>query len=292
MVIELKAGSARIEVMPEFGGRIHQLWLTIGGEEHPLLWSPADTSEYERRPTYGGCFPMAPWPNRIANATFPWAGREVSLPANDGPNALHGVVADRPWEVVARVGRVVEMRCELDERWPWAGYAWQRIELGDGGLTIKVEVRANREAFPAGLGLHPWFLRDFAGSPQVRVTVPAAERYVMADGLPTGKLAEPAGEFDLRHGEPLAGKRLDDCYTDVGGPAVVKWERLRLEMAMECAEPHVMVHSTDEAFCIEPQTCSPDAFNLRAKGVAGTGFSVAEPGRAVGLVSRWRWQIM
>ncbi len=292
MPIELRAGPTRLEVLPEYGGRIHQLWLTIDGREEPVLWSPDDVVAYETAPLYGGCFPMAPWPNRIADGRFPWAGREVSVPQNDPPNALHGLVFDRPWGVVARAGRVVELRCEFDERWPWAGYAWQRIELGEAGLTIKIEARSGRETFPAGVGLHPWFRRGVAGAREVRVTVPAARHYELADQLPTGKMVAPAGDFDLREGAILGDRRLDDCYAVLEGPAVIDWGRVRLALETESAEPHLMVHTPEQAVCIESQTCAPNAFNLRTTGLEGTGFAIAEPGRAVALVNRWKWQIL
>ena len=111
---------------------------------------------------------MAPWPNRIANGSFSWHGQRVSID-NGREHALHGLVADTPWQVVARAGRVVEMTCDFGTAWPWEGRAWQRIELGAGFLAMKMEVRSAREPFPAGCGWHPWFRRDVTGSSDVRV---------------------------------------------------------------------------------------------------------------------------
>lgn len=290
-MIELRAGPARIEVLPEFGGRIHQLWLSIDGREEPLLASPMDPADYADRPLSGGCYPMAPWPNRIAGGRFQWAGREFRLPANDGPNALHGLAFDRPWEVVARVGRVLEMRCDFGQAWPWDGYAWQRIELSAAGLLVKAEVRSRHEAFPAGIGVHPWFRRSIAGGGDASVRVPASLRYVLEGQIPTGELVPPSGEFDLSVPTLPGSRALDDCFTGLDGPIAIDWGPVRLDLTVECRQPHVMVHSTADAFCVEPQTCAPDAFNLRAR-VDGTGFATVEPGRAVALVSRWSWQIM
>ena len=290
-VIELRTEGARLQVVPEIGGRLHQLWLTVHGREEPLLVSPEDPSGHGTEPLTGGSYPMAPWANRIAGAAFRWGGRNVALPANEPPHALHGLVFDRPWEVVARVGRVLEMRCDFDERWPWEGYAWQRVELQPGGLLIKAEVRSRREAFPAGIGLHPWFRRDVAGAEDVLVRIPARQRYVAEAGIPTGALRALEGSFDLRDLQPLGARPLDDCYTLLDDPVELDWGRLRLEIDVECAQPHVMVYATPEAICVEPQTCAPDAFNLRTR-LEGTGFATAEPGRAVALASRWRWRIM
>ena len=68
LVIELVAGESRAVVVPEWGGRLHQLF--ANGE--PLLVAPASFDEYTRDPHGGGCFPMAPWAGRIRNGRFTW----------------------------------------------------------------------------------------------------------------------------------------------------------------------------------------------------------------------------
>lgn len=289
MTIELRTVGARALIEPRFGGRIHQLFVEVDGREEPLLYAPADPAEYDRQPLIGGCYPMAPWPNRIRNGQFAWSGREYRVPLDAAGEALHGLCFDQPWQVVARVGRVVEMRCDFGPAWPWEGSAWQRIELGPGFLALKLEVRAAREAFPAGCGWHPWFRRDVAGSPGVTVGVAAASRYLQEDGIPTGELVAPAEDF-LLDGRQLGQRRLDDCYTGIERPeAVVGWERLRLSIAFESPRPHLQVYSPPEAFCLEPQTCAPDAFNLSAAGSVVDGAAVVAPGRPLALTSRWTW---
>ncbi len=286
--IELRAPGARALVEPTAGGRLHQLLIDIDGVETPLLWSPDDFAQYERTPVEGGCYPMAPWPNRIRNGGLAWGGKQQQVD-NGREHAIHGLVCDRPWVVVARVGRVVELACEFDQRWPWPGRAWQRFELGPNFLAMKMEVRAAREAFPAGCGWHPWFRRALAGedSGSVRLTVPADARYEMVGQVPRGPTVSPAGEF-LLDGSPLAGRRLDDCYTALRRPVVtIEWQRLRLTMSIECAFPHVQVYTPPEAFCVEPQTCAPDAFNLPD---VKAGAAVAAPGRPLSLSCRWTWE--
>lgn len=291
LTIELSAAGALAVIEPAYGGRLHQLSVTINGAETPLLRSPADPALYGPAPLEGGCYPMAPWPNRIRDGAFGWAGQEFRV-ANGREHALHGLVCDRPWEVVARVGRVVEMACDLGERWPWPARVWQRIELGPNFLTMKTEVRAAREAFPAGCGWHPWFRRALAAGDDgeaVRISVPAGRRYVFDGQLPTGEVVAPEGLFAL-DGTPLAGRRLDDCYSGLAEPQVtLEWPQLRLTIAMDCAFPHVQVYTPPEAFCIEPQTCAPDAFNLAH---VASGAAVAAPGRPVSMASRWTWEVL
>ncbi len=289
VTIELQTRGARALIEPRYGGRLHQLFIEIDGEEVPLLWSPGDLAEYERKPLEGGCYPMAPWPNRIRGGVFRWQNREFQVPQDTNGEALHGLVFEQPWDVVARVGRVVEMACDIGPAWPWQARAWQRIELGPNFLAMKMEVRAGRDPFPAGCGWHPWFLRDAGGSRDVRITVPAASRYVLDAHFPTGELVPPSGDLVL-DGRPLGRRVFDDCYTGFErGAAAVRWERLNLGLAFDCTWPHLHAFARPEAFCLEPQTCAPDAFNLAARGALTDGTAIVAPGRPLAISMRWRW---
>jgi galactose mutarotase-like enzyme len=291
MAIELRSKTARAVILPEYGGRLHQVFITHGGGEEPLLWGPADPAAYTAAPTRGGAFPMAPWPNRVAAGRFPWEAGEYELPLAAKPNAIHGTVSDVPWRVVARTARVCELAVDLGGRWPWPGTAWQRIEISDTSLRMKLEVRSSRDAFPAGAGWHPWFRRDAFGAGDVRVTIPAAARYLAVDDLPTGEVVEPADEYDLRDGAALGGRRIDTCYRELSGAVGIDWGALSLRIDVAAPAPHVMCFTPEYAFCIEPQTCAVDAFNLDARGVHGVGMAVAAPMRPVGIETRWTWAL-
>ena len=80
MAIELRSSGGRAVILPEYGGRLHQLFVAVDGREEPLLFSPEDPAGYAAHPTRGGSFPMAPWPNRISGSAFPWAGRLITKP--------------------------------------------------------------------------------------------------------------------------------------------------------------------------------------------------------------------
>jgi len=289
MPIELSPSAARALVLPEYGGRLHQIWVPTGRTSEALLHSPDDVRDYTLRPTRGGSFPMAPWPNRVANGTFRWQGREYELPRDGKPHAIHGRVLSQTWSVVVSGPASCEMVAPLDAAWPWKGHAWQRFELSSAALHMELEVRSDGEPFPAGCGWHPWFRRDVAGAEEVRLLVPATRRYVLDDQIPTGEQVEPAGESDLRH-RPLLGDRLlDDCYASLEGPAVIGWDDFQLAVAIEATEPHVMVYAPLDAICVESQTCAPDAFNLADRGVRGTGMAVAAPGSPVRIAAWWSW---
>lgn len=288
MPLELRAEGATAILFPEYGGRLHQLFIQAGGVDEPLLECPLDPEHYLVEPTHGGSFPMAPWPNRIRDGAFDWAGARYDVPREGKPHAIHGRVYTAPWKVTARTARVCEMEVEFDSGWPWAGKAWQRYELRDTSLLMKMEVRSFREPFPAGCGWHPWFRRDVAGANDVHLKLPATRRYVLDEHLPTNELVPLDDSYDVR--DDFAGKRrIDDCYTGLLGPIELNWGRVMLQVTIDCAFPHVQVYTPENAICIEPQTCAPDAFNLAARGSVGDGMMIARPGKAVGISSEWTW---
>jgi aldose 1-epimerase len=286
-MLELRSTGARALIVPERGGRLQSLVIAIAGREDEVLWQPGDPEAAS--PFEGGAFPMAPWPNRVAGGRFGSHGRIVVLPTGAEGHALHGLVYNQEWHVLARTSRVAEMECALPDAWPWAGKAWQRVELGADSLRLKLEVRSSREPFPAACGWHPWFRRDAFGATGVSLTVPAGERYVLEAQLPTGELVRPTGVHDLTTAEPLGARRLDDCYRALRAPVRIRWDRVELDIDMACAAPHVMVYTPPHAFCVEPQTAPPDAFNLARRGLTGIGEAVAAPGRPVSIETRWSW---
>src|SRR4051794_6115105 len=86
----LEAGSARLEVSPADGGRIASF--RLDGRE---LIARVDTG-----PIWWGAYPMAPFAGRIRRGAFEFRGRSYQLPLNMEPHAIHGVVFDRPWNVI------------------------------------------------------------------------------------------------------------------------------------------------------------------------------------------------
>ena len=289
VTVELAAPGARAVILPEYGGRLHQLFVEVGGADEPLLASPADAAAYLTDPLRGGSFPMVPWPNRVKDSVFTFGGARVELPTDGQLHALHGRVFNVPWTVILRTGSAVEMTCDLDVGWPWAGQAWQRFELTPQSLVMKLEVRSELAPFPAGCGWHPWFRRSVAGSADAAVTLNAGFRYLLEGGIPTGERDAPEGDYDLSPGAPLGNRRLDDCYGRLSGPALIDWGRLALRVSNECSNPHVQIYTEADAFCLEPQTCAPDTFNLHEAEITGTGFAIASPGRPVAITSRWTW---
>jgi aldose 1-epimerase len=287
--LHLEAARTRVSIAPERGGRVAQIEALHRGTWVSLLHEPIETPPQQRDPMTWGSFVMVPWPNRIARARFSWRDALVELPSNFGDHAIHGLCFDRPWDVAAVTPTACSLRVEFGPRWPFGGYARQRIEVLDDGLAQTIEVHADGAPFPAGAGWHPWFRRDVGGAQHVHAQVDAPERYELANGIPTGRLVPVEGEHDLRDYPALRERRLDDCYRCTSGTLRLRWDDLELWIESSDNVRHAIVYTPAHAICLEPQTCAVDAFNLAAKGGVGTGAVTVEPGMPLVASTVWRW---
>ena len=259
MPIELvgPGGRIRCSIDPEHGGRLASL--TVNGLS--LLVPQSDGLG----PFEWGSYPMVPWAGRIRDARFSFDGRDVDLPPNDGPHALHGTCFDAAWTVRESTGSAARLEIAVPGPWPFGGIAWQLIELRDAGLSLELGVTApDDRAMPAALGWHPWFRRrlERGGELELDVDLSAARLYTRdADGLPTGELTRPSdGPWD-------------DCFTGAGAIAL-RWPgALTLRLEHDC--PSLVLYTEPaHAACVEPQTGPPDVFTLEpAAARVGAGAS-------------------
>lgn len=246
----LRAGSAVLTISPADGGRIASL--VIDGEER--LVTEGDG------PIRWGSYPMAPWAGRIRDGRFTFRGRDVQLPLNLPPHAIHGTVFERAWTVDGPDA----LSIDLGPDWPFAGRVSQRFSLHDDGLRVHLELKAE-EPMPVVVGWHPWFRRP------VEVAVTPGRMYERGDdGLPTGRLVAPRP------------RPWDDCFVDLTGPPVLTWpDGLRLTVTSS-ADHWVVYDEAPSGICVEPQTGPPDAFNIG-------GTTVVEARASLEAWMAWDW---
>ncbi len=257
-MIELGAGPNRVLVDPARGARLAS-W-AVGGEE--LLLGPPDAADAS---IHWGCFLMAPWPGRLANGRFEWAGSRLQLRRTHGRHAIHGLTWNRPWAIEAASAASATLAIELPrEEWPMGGRVVQRVTVEPEAVRLEAEVHADAP-MPAALGWHPWFRRR--GDPRLRVD--AATHQLTRGMVPTGETTPVAGRTDLRAAPHLGRRRLDVAYLGAASPAVVTWPDLELRMDFEPSPAPLVVYTPEDSFCVEPLTAPPNVLALpMAAGVA------------------------
>lgn len=236
----------------------------------------------EPAPGYSGAV-LAPWPNRIGDGRYRYAGREHQLPINEPErrNALHGLVATMPWMARRCSVSEVELRCAVPSG---DGYPFElKLEMTysldpDGGLTARLTARnTGTQTAPYGCSIHPCLVAGAGCVDDWSLRLPAS-RYLEVDPdrlLPLGERPVDGTAFDFRAARRLGDLRLDHALTgiafDPSGHAsatVLDGAGRGTRITWDRTCPWVQVHTADRpephlnrtGLPIEPMTCPPDAF--------------------------------
>jgi len=264
--LELRAGDLRLALRPDLGGAIAGLWL---GDVPVLRSSEAADLASSRQ---SGCYPLAPYSNRLGYRRFRWQGQDHTTAPNfdDNPHSVHGVAWQRPWSVVTSSTTEAELTCTHtpDADWPFAFTARQRFVLTPEALEVHLAF-TNQEAKPqpVGLGWHPYFPKR----PRSRLHIQLTERWDNdASGLPTRHVPQPGIDGDVAH---LA---FDNCFEGWRGPARIRDEKLSLRLSSSL--PYLVVFTPDNKpyYCVEPVSHVSNAIHMADP--AAHGLRAVAPG--------------
>lgn len=250
-----------VELDLETGGRLAR----VVAAGHELLTDVDRSTLY-----HWGSYVMAPWAGRIRDGRFQLNGQRHQLPVNWPPHAIHGTVADRPWQVVSASPASAILQCALDERWPWRGTVRQAIDVAADAISFRIEVHADDEPFPAATGWHPWFRRVLTAGDPVRIELDAGSMLVRDQaGIPTGERV------------PVPAEPWDDCFDEIRWPIRLVWPGA-LDLAVDADTRYAVVYTEPrDAVCVEPQSGPPDAPNVEPRLVT--------PDEPLVTTMTWTW---
>jgi aldose 1-epimerase len=249
----LEHGDWRVELDGERGGQIVRAdWRGL-----PVL-APGRFGRVAAEQD-AGCFPLVPYSNRIRNGRFQLDGREIALPppVYAAPHALHGFGWRNAWRVEASGAGAARM--QLDHApgdWPWRYRAEQIVRVKGDTLEITLTLtNLDRSPMPAGIGLHPYFVRPA----RLVLTASVEGRWASAPdapGLPVGRDAAPAY---------LGQPGLDHCFNGWDGHAEFSGEAgLGLKLTATPSLGNLVIYTPpgQPFFCLEPVSHVNDAANL------------------------------
>lgn len=240
--LELAAGELRLALRPDLGACIAGLWLG----SLPVLRSTEPQELASSR--LSGCYPLAPYSNRLGFRRFRWLGEDHTTQPNfdDNPHSVHGVAWQRPWKLLGSDGAHAELAYEHegDAHWPFAFALRQRFELSETSLTLRLHI-TNRAtvAQPVGLGWHPYFPKRTRSRLHIELT----DRWEPdASGLPTRKHAQAGIDGDIAHMD------FDNCFEGWRGDAHIRDEKMRLSLRSSLPYLVVFTPQTKPYYCVEP----------------------------------------
>jgi aldose 1-epimerase len=273
-------------VVVEVGGGL-RAYETAGG---PLL----DRYEEYEQCSGGRGQPLIPWPNRLRDGRYEFAGSgyQLALTEPKAHNAIHGLVRWANWTVGGRAEDRIVMEHVLYPQTGWPGVLQIAIEyaLGDDGLSVTTTAtNIGAIALPYGAGQHPYLTLGSESIDSLTLQVPA-RTYLESDerGIPTGVHDVEGTLLDFTTPRQVGAAQLDTGYTDLIREAD-GYARVRLATAdgarratlwLDSSYGYVMVFTGDtlapsarrRGLAVEPMTCAPNAF------ASGAGLVELAPG--------------
>ncbi len=243
-----------VDLAPEAGGSVARFAIDGVGD----ILRPA-TAEALASGTGkdAACYPLVPFSNRIANGHLAFAGGAIRLAPNwpGVPHPMHGDGWSRAWRVTRSDARSADLVYEHEAHsgWPFRYRARQAFALDETGLTISLSIEnLEGRAVPAGLGLHPFFLRDADTELACRTT---GVWRTDAEVLPLEHMAVPP-EWEFACSRKVEGVDLDHCFDGWNGTAVIAWPKQRLQLTLSATEAfrHLVIYIPvgRSFFCVEP----------------------------------------
>lgn len=267
-----------------------------------VLCAADDFGEGKEPVTHHGNPLLFPYPNRIANGRYSWAGTDYQLTPDQvlfdpTGNAIHGLCLDRCWRVIQQKDNSATgaFRISIDAPdrlacWPTDAEIQVSYELNGSCLrsVIRVINPTDRD-LPWGFGTHAYFrvpLSPSSAASQCILTVPARKVWDLQECLPTGAKKDPPTGAILDHGRSFDGLKVDDIYTDVMSEAgivicCITDPAAGIAVEQRCSadfrELVVFTPPWSSSVCMEPYTCITNAINLEQSGV-DAGLRVLAPG--------------
>jgi aldose 1-epimerase len=246
---------------------------------------------------------LAPWPNRLRDGKYTFAGQSNQLPLTEPEkhNAIHGLVRWENWKLVERKPDQVTLAYVLH---PIPGYRFSlRIEnhyrLSERGLSVEtVAQNVGPSACPYGSGAHPYLtvgqkLDECQVRAPGRVRLPTDER-----GIPSGRESVEGSDYDFRERRSLRNLKVDYAFTDLVRDANgLAWVELSdadghraVSLWLDGQYPYLQLFTGDTleprflrtGLGVEPITCPANAFQSQE------GLTVLHPGQ----VYRSKWGVM
>jgi len=264
------------------------------GDRYELLTAGDGPHDPNVLPQGTGCFIMVPWPSNMGRGVLYAGGRTYQMPVNRPPHAIHGTVRDQAWSVVESSDTSARLVTELREPWPFGGTVYYDITINGPSLLMKLTVESRERGGkpPVGIGWHPWFRPDI-GTGQVSVAAPGQKSVWELDSEfnAVGRQLEVPPSLSLRTPRTPGDDDFNNCFAyDVSQPATVSWPKaVTLQMRSSEEMTQLVVYTPSGAVCVEPISCTADAFRLEAEGIEGTGTAHVAPDKPFSGWTRWSW---
>ncbi len=301
-ILTLANSTLRLRIAPDLGASptelaLHRTLLPRAPSTAPQwlpIWRPTSQAAIDRGDSAEfSSYTLAPYSNRIRDGKLRFRGQTHALAPN-WPNGqtIHGDVRMRPFVVESSASDAVlcryRSRSSPAVNFPFHFDLTTEYRLRDTALEIDLALtNTDDRELPAGLGIHPYFVRWlWPGSPSPRLRFAATGHYpVDAQIIPTGPAQPLLPQHDFSTPREVYAQPIDCAFAGWDGLAELTWPDTGLSLQLR-ADPvfgHFVVYNgaADGTLALEPVSHATDACNLAERGIAGTGLQVLAPGQTL-----------
>jgi aldose 1-epimerase len=243
---------------------------------------------------------LIPFPGRIRDGKYTFEGVEYQLTKNDGegPNAIHGFLRSRPWDIIQQTNQSVTFGIDISGTdtpgYPFPLHIEVTYEVNPAGIDVHYVIKnTGTTNAPAAAGFHPYFTVGSALIDDMALTLPFNSYLIYDSGmLPTGALSSvSAVDYDFREERLIGPTKFNTCFVDPirdsDGNIVINlrssdaYTSVRVILGPDIN--YVVLYSGDplpeshrrKSLAIEPMSGGSDAFNHPQWGL-----SVIKPGES------------
>jgi aldose 1-epimerase len=273
-LLTLRTGRLAVELAPSAGGSVARF--TRDGVD--LLKPTTAGAVASGRGNNAALYPLVPYSNRIRDGRLVFGDEVIQLLRNwPGINhPMHGDGWAHAWQVVRSDAVSAETvyeheRAGAEGGWPFRYRARQQYRLDEAGLSIRISIENLEDRpVPAGIGLHPFFVRD----PDCTLTCDTTHVWrTDPEVLPIERIPVPP-EWDFAHGRTPDSVMLDNGFDGWDGHASIAWPAKRLRLDIDATAPfrHLVIYTPpgQRFFCVEPVSHANGQVGLAALAAGGT----------------------
>lgn len=269
-----------VSIIPEFGGNVNEIVLNKNGKNYSIIDGARNYSQLIGDKRWFKSAKLIPFPNRIKDGRYCFAGKRYQLPINfpSQNHAIHGFIWDRKLSVkkktITNYQASVQLAYLYDGSMEGYPFRFRAIItcylLKDKGFKCTTMVK-NMGAcpLPIGDGWHPYF-KTKGKADSFMLKIPSKRKIeVNARMIPTGRIIpferfsrlSKIGKIKLDTGFCLKQKEGLVC-TEIYDPGL----DLKINVWQETGKwkynyLQIFIPPARTSIAVEPMTCWADAFN-------------------------------
>ena len=278
------------EILPSCSAMLHAFKVMQQGRETNVIDSYSSYEDFKENVAsagFKGC-KLSPFACRIKDAKYSFAGETYHIEKYiDVKDALHGVLFDRPFEVISEqansTNASVTLKYHYAKEDPGYPFVYDCIITWtlekDNRLRVVTECLNRDEGLiPMQDGWHPYFTLGTAID-DLHLEFQSMERVEFENLIPNGEMTEYDQFNSLKK---LGDTAFDNCFTinlETCQPMCVLRnvaENIQVEIHPTESYPYLQLYTPEhrKSIAIENLSAVPDAFNNE------TGLHILEPGQS------------